>query len=132
MLMVQKLIPAPKISLHFLNLSLYTSVFYPFFRWFLFFFFTPLLLQATPLFWWEPSNGSQNFGDHLSKILIERMVGKEVEKASIDSGKVLAIGSILHFAKEGIQYGDRELTGNICALMNTLFKHLTSVVFEVH
>lgn len=64
-------------------------------------FFLPVLLQAAPLFYWQPSNGTENFGDHLSKILIERILGREVQQASIDERKVLAVGSILHFAREG-------------------------------
>lgn len=67
------------------------------------------ILLATPtsliadnnLWWWEPDNGTTNFGDTLSVVLVERMVGKPITKASIKEQKLLAIGSILHFAKDG-------------------------------
>lgn len=60
-----------------------------------------LWLLALPFFWWEPDNGTQNFGDHLSVILVERILGKTVQKATVEEPKVLAVGSILHFAREG-------------------------------
>ena len=64
-------------------------------------FIIPMWLEAVPLFWWEPDNGTQNFGDHLSAVLIEKIVGKPVQRASLEEHKLLAIGSILHFAREG-------------------------------
>lgn len=67
----------------------------------LFIFIIPVWLQAMPLFWWEPSNGTQNFGDQLSVILVERMLGKSVRQANIEDPKVLGMGSILHFARDG-------------------------------
>jgi pyruvyltransferase len=66
-----------------------------------FFFMIPMYLTAIPLFWWEPDDGTQNFGDHLSKILIERILGEPIKKATIYDHKILGIGSILHFAREG-------------------------------
>ncbi len=67
----------------------------------LFIFLFPVCLNATPFFWWEPDNGTQNFGDHLSVVLVERIVGKPVQKATIEEHKILGMGSILHFARDG-------------------------------
>jgi pyruvyltransferase len=68
---------------------------------FIIFTLIPLYLISLPLFFWEPDDGRQNFGDYISKILIERIVNHEVRKADINEKKILAIGSILHFAKDG-------------------------------
>jgi pyruvyltransferase len=57
-------------------------------------------LEAMPLYWWEPDNGTQNFGDQLSVVLAERMLGSSVQKAAVGDRKILCIGSILHFAKD--------------------------------
>lgn len=64
-------------------------------------FIVPLWLAATPLFWWEPDNGTQNFGDQLSQVLIERILGRSVRRAFVEEHKILGIGSILHLAREG-------------------------------
>jgi pyruvyltransferase len=62
---------------------------------------TPLYsLTALPLFWWEPSNGTQNFGDYVSVVLVERILGKSVQQGTANDHKILGTGSILHFAKE--------------------------------
>ncbi len=63
----------------------------------------PLILFAKlPLFYW----GEQpNFGDVISKVIIERMVGEPLEcykkKSQGQKKKLLAIGSILYFANDG-------------------------------
>lgn len=62
------------------------------------------LLSSAPLYWWEPGegDGSKNFGDDLSVVITEKLLGRQVQKAAIDEcGKVLAIGSILQFARQG-------------------------------
>ncbi len=60
--------------------------------------------NCVELFYWRPSNGSQNFGDHLSHVVVstvlyrhERLLDEEVKNPR----RLLAIGSILHFAKDG-------------------------------
>jgi pyruvyltransferase len=59
-----------------------------------------------PLFYWDarPQWGFANFGDALSEALIERIIGKNITIAtsSFNEGKkLLAIGSIMNYAKEG-------------------------------
>lgn len=57
-----------------------------------------------PLYWWEPDDGKfnvTNFGDTLSVVLLERITGHAIKKARVnEKHKLLAIGSILHFAKD--------------------------------
>ncbi|MBS0628650.1 MAG: polysaccharide pyruvyl transferase family protein [Verrucomicrobia bacterium] len=53
------------------------------------------------LFWWEPDNGSLNFGDTLSMVLVERIGEIKIKKALPNEGKLLGIGSIIHFAIDG-------------------------------
>jgi len=52
------------------------------------------------LFWWQPKEGS-NFGDELSRVLIERMIHRTPKKSLENRPRLLAIGSIVHFAKDG-------------------------------
>jgi pyruvyltransferase len=53
------------------------------------------------LFYWKPPHGSLNFGDYLSKIIVSKILadkGYFLEEKTPSSGRLLAIGSILHFA----------------------------------
>ncbi|MFV0340372.1 MAG: polysaccharide pyruvyl transferase family protein [Parachlamydiaceae bacterium] len=54
------------------------------------------------LYWWRPPSGT-NFGDELSHAIVERMTGRSVERSSLDNSSptLFAIGSILHFSKNG-------------------------------
>lgn len=61
--------------------------------------------QGLPLYFWDarPQFGFSNFGDDLSKVIIERMIGREVPIAVTPySGhqKLLGIGSILSYAQD--------------------------------
>ncbi|HJV27128.1 MAG TPA: polysaccharide pyruvyl transferase family protein [Aromatoleum sp.] len=56
------------------------------------------------LFHWRPANGSVNFGDHLSQIVVSRVLGMRgltLDDEVTRSARLLAIGSILHFARDG-------------------------------
>lgn len=56
------------------------------------------------LFHWSPSNGSVNFGDRLSDIVTRQMLafhGLSLDDQVRDPARMLAIGSILHFAQSG-------------------------------
>ena len=75
--------------------------FYFFFQLFI------LSLSATeglPLYYWH-ENKAINFGDHISLKLVERIVGSTIEvyekKPVVFGKKLLAIGSILYFARDG-------------------------------
>jgi pyruvyltransferase len=56
------------------------------------------------LFWWQPSHGI-NFGDYLSKVIVERMAGGRLPAQpaplSADRRLLFAVGSIIHFARDG-------------------------------
>lgn len=56
------------------------------------------------LFWWEPADGkTQNAGDHLSRVIVERMLDlydKQLDEKLSKKNKLLAIGSVMHFAKD--------------------------------
>lgn len=53
------------------------------------------------LFWWQSSDGV-NFGDDLSHVIVEKILGRPVQLASLESDRktLLAAGSILHFARD--------------------------------
>ncbi|EMM5895265.1 polysaccharide pyruvyl transferase family protein [Klebsiella michiganensis] len=53
------------------------------------------------VFWWEPSDGSHNAGDHLAKIIVKQMLtiaDKEIFDKKDYRKKLLSIGSVMHFA----------------------------------
>ena len=55
------------------------------------------------IYWWEPSDGSFNAGDHLSKIIFKQMLtlrDKEIVDKTKTNNKLLAIGSVMHFARD--------------------------------
>lgn len=55
------------------------------------------------LFHWQPKSGAQNFGDHLSRVVVSRyLAGKErlLDETVSAQRRLLAIGSILHFARD--------------------------------
>ena len=73
------------------------------FLWFFIFSSNFLFADPLPLFFWKRALNVENFGDSLSPLIIEKIIGKKITciNSSISSQKILAIGSILHFAKDG-------------------------------
>lgn len=64
----------------------------------------PLPYGHVSLFHWRPANGSVNFGDHLSQIVVSRVLGRRgltLDDEVGEAARLLAIGSILHFARDG-------------------------------
>src|ERR1700743_3534606 len=56
------------------------------------------------LFYWAPSDNTQNFGDHLSAIVVGRLLSyfnHVLDEAVAQPARLLAVGSILHFARDG-------------------------------
>ena len=82
------------------------------------------ICAGIPLYWWEPENQMTNFGDTLSIVLIERMMGKEIKKAALSEHKLLAIGSILQFAKNGDVVWGSGINGKHGATKDYPFNHL--------
>lgn len=62
------------------------------------------LLEGPQLYYWK-ENKEINFGDYISSQIVERIVGKPIricgKNPSINEKKLLAVGSILYFAREG-------------------------------
>ncbi|WP_207432137.1 polysaccharide pyruvyl transferase family protein [Sabulibacter ruber] len=55
------------------------------------------------LYYWKPLNGSQNFGDHLSKVIVTKVLADRnhlLEEETKHQRTMLAIGSVLHFASD--------------------------------
>jgi pyruvyltransferase len=67
------------------------------------YFSNSLRSEKKNLFWWQPSNGSINAGDELSRMIVNRVL--DLEMMSLSSvtcrKKLFAIGSVLHFARTG-------------------------------
>ncbi|CAJ1260500.1 polysaccharide pyruvyl transferase family protein [Klebsiella pneumoniae] len=64
-------------------------------------FFKKSIKEKDLVFWWEPSDGSHNAGDHLAKIIVKQMLtiaDKEILDKKDYSNKLLSIGSVMHFA----------------------------------
>jgi pyruvyltransferase len=65
--------------------------------------FSLIYLLAFPLFFWTPSSAPSNFGDALSPLIVERLLQEPplIAKKGEKGPRFLALGSILHFAKDG-------------------------------
>ncbi len=81
------------------------------------------------LFWYKKHKGKdwskgQNFGDYLSKVLVGEIVLRQRLKTVLSSQhQLLAIGSILHFARDGDTVWGSGINGKI-ALSKLAFKTL--------
>lgn len=56
------------------------------------------------LYYWKPAGNYLNFGDHLAKIIVSKILaehGHVLEEETSRERRLLAIGSILHFANDG-------------------------------
>lgn len=67
---------------------------------------TNSVIADIPLFFWDarPRMGFSNFGDALSVSVVEKILGKSITTTtnpSINQKKLLAIGSIVNYAKDG-------------------------------
>lgn len=62
--------------------------------------FSEFCYSDYPMFWWKSSEGV-NFGDDLSRVIVEKILDHEVTYQPLSSHKknLLAAGSILHYAK---------------------------------
>lgn len=62
----------------------------------------PLHSEEASMYWWH-SSWATNFGDDMSHVIVERILGRSVTYAPLDSEKKLlfALGSILHFGRDG-------------------------------
>ncbi len=63
----------------------------------------PCFSLEKSMFWWKTDRGSINFGDELSRVIVEKIVGYPLEHNNLTLNKgqntLLAAGSILHFAR---------------------------------
>lgn len=54
------------------------------------------------LYYWKPIDGGLNFGDHLSKVIVSKVLadkGHLLEEETKFNRRLLAVGSVIHFAK---------------------------------
>lgn len=74
--------------------------------------------ERRALFWWQPKNAGVNMGDHLSKVIVSCVLSLQdktlIEKRDL-SKKLIAIGSVLHFAKDGDTVWGSGINGKIPA-----------------
>ncbi len=55
------------------------------------------------LFHWQPKSGAQNFGDHLSHVVVSQYLARRellLDETVATHRRLLAVGSILHFARD--------------------------------
>lgn len=79
--------------------------------------------QAVSLVYFTPAHFASNFGDALSPKIIARILQKPLPSNQKSQHRLLALGSILHFAKDGDVIWGTGLNGKIQATKHT-FKHL--------
>ncbi|WP_353138616.1 polysaccharide pyruvyl transferase family protein [Pseudopedobacter sp.] len=52
-------------------------------------------------YYWKPRDGSLNFGDHLSYVIVSKILADNnfiLEEETTDNSRLVALGSVLHFA----------------------------------
>ncbi len=78
--------------------------------------------ERRALFWWKPKNGEINVGDHLSKIIVSNVLGQR-DRTLLDKRdkrkRLIAIGSVLHFASDGDTVWGSGVNGKIPADRHT-------------
>lgn len=83
--------------------------------------------EGLPLYYWQ-EKGFTNFGDYISFVLVERIVGQPVKvykkKPNVVEKKLLAIGSILTFAAENDVVWGSGFNGKWLDLKHYKFKNL--------
>lgn len=60
-------------------------------------------MNQVELFHWQPKSGAQNFGDHLSHVVVSRLLARHellLDETVSARRRLLAVGSILHFAQD--------------------------------
>ena len=78
-------------------------------------------VEKKRLFWWEPKDGQINVGDHLSYELVNHVLnmhGKSLVQRHA-TGKLLAVGSILHFGNTGDTVWGSGINGKVDPKMHT-------------
>ncbi|MBN6151159.1 polysaccharide pyruvyl transferase family protein [Xanthomonas sp. AmX2] len=74
--------------------------------------------ERRALYWWQPKNGEVNIGDHLSKVIVGNVLSLR-DRALIDKRdkrqRLIAIGSVLHFARSGDVVWGSGINGKIPA-----------------
>jgi pyruvyltransferase len=84
-------------------------------------------LEPLPLFYWQ-ENQAVNFGDYLSLLIVERIVGEPVryyrKGKQWKERKLLALGSILSFAGEGDVVWGSGINGKLLSKEAYHFRHL--------
>lgn len=68
------------------------------------------------LFVWRPANGNINFGDFLSRIIVELMLARKgytLGDETAEPRQMLAIGSVMHFARDGAVVWGSGVNGKI-------------------
>jgi pyruvyltransferase len=85
-----------------------------------------LTYPTADLFVWRPATGKINFGDFLSRVIVDLMLatrGRTLGDETHRPFQMLAIGSVLHFARDGAVVWGSGINGKIAAEKHS-FKRL--------
>ena len=54
------------------------------------------------LYWWRPGDGSENFGDELSRVVVEKIIRRSIQRGTLSTEDplLLAVGSIVLHARD--------------------------------
>lgn len=77
-----------------------------------------------PIYWWQRANGDKNFGDELSHVIVERIIGHAPRRANSVERKLVALGSMLHAAHDGDTIWGTGVNGKAIELQKHHFTHL--------
>lgn len=77
--------------------------------------------ERRALFWWQPGDGRVNMGDHLSKVVVSSVLSlrdKTLLEKRDTRHRLIAIGSVLHFARTGDTVWGSGINGKLPAERN--------------
>lgn len=90
--------------------------------------FFGIAFSDIPLYWWRVNEWtkfeSTNFGDELSAAIIERIVGRRIQRAHHRNFKLLGLGSIIQFGNTGDVVWGAGMNGNDLNRKSYSFKDL--------
>lgn len=77
---------------------------------------TGLGYNHVELYYWKPLTGGLNFGDHLSYIIVNKILADNnfsLEEETTSQGRLIALGSVIHFANDNDTIWGSGINGKI-------------------
>lgn len=79
------------------------------------------------VFYWKPHSGHRNFGDHLAKVIVTKVLadhGHLIEEQVRQPRQLLSVGSVLHFAEDGAVVWGSGVNGKVMRAADHRYRRL--------